>query len=159
MIVRYLGLKPEAKVELEKVDTYDFNIFNLRAHTDGNELTTILPFTLARHGLIGSCHLDFNALMNFLRKLQDGYKAITYHNSTHAADVCQTFNYFSIDGGMKETLQMNNLEQMSCLLSACLHDFEHPGVNNLFLVNMNDKKAVMHNDVSVLENHHLAASF
>ena len=138
MVIRLLDLKPEASVELEKVDSYDFNIFNLRAHTDGNELSTILPYTLAKHGLIGPCHLDFNSLMNFLRALQNGYKAITYHNSTHAADVCQTFNYFSIEGGMKETLQMTNMEQMSCLLSACLHDFEHPGVNNAFLVAMND---------------------
>ena len=60
---------------------------------------------------------------------------------------------------MKEKLQMDNLEMMSCLVSATLHDYEHPGVNNAFLVLMNDEIAVRHNDVSVLENHHLAASF
>ena len=41
-------------------------------------------------------------------------------------------------GGLKETLKMDNLEQMSCLIAAALHDYEHPGVNNAFLVNMND---------------------
>jgi len=60
---------------------------------------------------------------------------------------------------MKDLLKLDNLEQMSCLISAALHDFEHPGVNSVFLVNMNDEKATRHNDVSVLENHHLAASF
>ena len=54
---------------------------------------------------------------------------------------------------------MDNLEQMSCLIAAALHDFEHPGVNSVFLVNMNDEIATRHNDLSVLENHHLAASF
>ena len=48
---------------------------------------------------------------------------------------------------------------MSCLISAAMHDYEHPGVNSVFLINMNDKMATRHNDVSVLENHHLAASF
>ena len=48
---------------------------------------------------------------------------------------------------------------MSCLISAAMHDYEHPGVNSVFLVLMNDEKATRHNDVSVLENHHLAASF
>lgn len=48
---------------------------------------------------------------------------------------------------------------MSCLIAAALHDFEHPGVNNHFLVNMNDQIAWRHNDESVLENHHLASSF
>ena len=60
---------------------------------------------------------------------------------------------------MKELLKMDNLEQMSCLISAAMHDYEHPGVNSVFLVLMNDEKATRHNDVSVLENHHLAASF
>ena len=48
---------------------------------------------------------------------------------------------------------------MSCLIAGSLHDFEHPGVNSVFLVNMKDKMATRHNDLSVLENHHLAASF
>ena len=60
---------------------------------------------------------------------------------------------------MKGLLKLDNLEQMGCLISAALHDFEHPGVNSVFLVNMNDEWATRHNDVSVLENHHLAASF
>ena len=60
---------------------------------------------------------------------------------------------------MKAKLKMDNLEEMSCLVSAAMHDYEHPGVNNVFLVNMNDPIAIRHNDVSVLESHHLAASF
>ena len=60
---------------------------------------------------------------------------------------------------MKNKLKLDNLEHMSCLISASLHDFEHPGVTSPFLVSMNDQMAVRHNDISVLENHHLAASF
>lgn len=60
---------------------------------------------------------------------------------------------------MKAKLKMDNMEELSCLVSAAIHDFEHPGVNNAFLVNMNDQIAIRHNDVSVLESHHLAASF
>ena len=45
---------------------------------------------------------------------------------------------------------------MSCYISAALHDYEHPGVNSVFLVNMNDPIAIAHNDASVLENYHLA---
>ena len=97
--------------------------------------------------------------MNFVRALSFGYKEITYHNQTHAADVCQSFNYFCMEGGVKERLKLDNLEQMSCLISAAMHDFEHPGVNNVFLVSMNDAIAVNHNDQSVLENHHIAAAF
>ena len=64
-----------------------------------------------------------------------------------------------VKGGLIDAAKMDKIEILSCLISACLHDYEHPGVNNIFLVNMCDEKAIRHNDVSVLENHHIAASF
>lgn len=48
--------------------------------------------------------------MGFVRALARGYKAITYHNQTHAADVCQTFNYFMHGGGLKDLLKLDMLE-------------------------------------------------
>jgi hypothetical protein len=45
------------------------------------------------------------------------------------------------------------------LTSAAVHDFEHPGVNNIFLAKILDSKAIRHNDISILENHHIASSF
>jgi len=44
-------------------------------------------------------------------------------------------------------------------MSGAIHDFEHPGVNNIYLINSKNKLAVRYNDASVLENHHVAASF
>lgn len=40
-----------------------------------------------------------------------------------------------------------------------VHDFEHGGLTNDFLVNSLDNLAVRYNDRSPLENHHLAAAF
>jgi len=44
-------------------------------------------------------------------------------------------------------------------MSLTVHDFEHPGVNNVFLTKIQDPIAIRHNDISVLESHHIAASF
>lgn len=51
------------------------------------------------------------------------------------------------------------LTQMACLLAAVVHDFEHVGHTNDFLVNSQDLLALRYNDRAPLENHHLAASF
>mmetsp|Transcript_24983 Transcript_24983/g.24719 ORF Transcript_24983/g.24719 Transcript_24983/m.24719 type:complete len:184 (+) Transcript_24983:236-787(+) len=44
------------------------------------------------------------------------------------------------------------------ILGAAVHDYEHPGVNNLYLINSADKLAIRYNDESVLESHHIAAA-
>jgi len=137
-VIKLFNLNIETLQELDKVNSYDFDIFNLRKGTDGNELATLVPFLLAKHGLVRTNDVDFNRLLCFVRHLAAGYKSITYHNQTHAADVCQTFNYFVTEGGMKDRLKLDCLEEMSCIISAALHDFQPPGVNNVFLVNMND---------------------
>jgi len=51
------------------------------------------------------------------------------------------------------------LECMACLLAAAVHDFEHLGVSNDFLVQGRDKRAMLYNDMHVNENHHVAAAF
>ena len=120
---KLFDLNEETLQELEKVNSYDFDVFSLRKGTDGNELATLVPYLFAKHGLVATNDVDFNKLMYFVRHLAAGYKCITYHNQTHAADVCQTFNYFVTEGGMKDKLKLDCLEEMSCIISAALHDF------------------------------------
>lgn len=54
---------------------------------------------------------------------------------------------------------ISDLDIMAALTAGIIHEFQHPGVNNDFLVNMQHKKAIRYNDSSVLEKHHLAAAF
>jgi hypothetical protein len=51
------------------------------------------------------------------------------------------------------------VEMMSYILAAACHDVDHPGVNNIFLIESRDKLAIRYNDISVLENHHVATTF
>lgn len=44
-------------------------------------------------------------------------------------------------------------------MSAIMHDYRHPGVNNGYLVRDLDPLAVTYNDASVLENFHAAEGF
>ncbi|KAI8800488.1 hypothetical protein BJ742DRAFT_686039, partial [Cladochytrium replicatum] len=44
-------------------------------------------------------------------------------------------------------------------LAAAMHDVDHPGCNNAFLISTGDSKALVYNDRSVLENHHCSTGF
>jgi len=51
------------------------------------------------------------------------------------------------------------LEVMALYTAAAMHDFQHPGRTNSFLVATNSPLALLYNDRSVLENHHSAAAW
>jgi hypothetical protein len=75
----------------------------------------------------------------------------------HAADVTQSVNFFLTTAGLGEWL--TPLEIMAMLLASLTHDLDHVGFNNAFLINTDDPLALLHNDRSVLENHHIHQLF
>ncbi len=54
---------------------------------------------------------------------------------------------------------MDDLDVVSFLMAAAVHDFRHFGYNNGFLVNSKHKLALRYNDKSVLESWHVAEAF
>jgi len=90
--------------------------------------------------------------------LEDNYlTTIPYHNSTHAADVTQSTHVLLSSPALESVF--TNLEILAAIFAAAIHDVDHPGVTNQFLVNSSSELAIMYNDESVLENHHLAFAF
>jgi hypothetical protein len=128
-----LNISENAKNELTKCDTFEFNVFAVRELTEGRELEAVLSFILAKRGCIQGTNIDINKMANYMMAIQSGYKNVTYHNKTHGADLCQTLNFFLTQGGMGEMLKLDKLEYLAVSVAAAVHDFEHPGVNNVFL--------------------------
>ncbi len=54
---------------------------------------------------------------------------------------------------------LSDLNLMAGLIASLLHDVAHPGVTNEFLISIKHLKAIRYNDMSILENHHLAIGF
>lgn len=53
----------------------------------------------------------------------------------------------------------SKLEVLAALVAAAVHDVDHPGRTNQFLIETSNHLALLYNDNSVLENHHLAVAF
>lgn len=77
---------------------------------------------------------------------------------THATAVVQMTHMILRHGGAMPDDRANALYVASAYWSAAVHDFEHGGVNNDFLIKTAHPLAITYNDQSPLENHHLAAA-
>lgn len=55
--------------------------------------------------------------------------------------------------------KLNDLDIISIYIGGIIHDFKHPGLNNGFLINTAHELSTKYNDISVLENHHIAEAF
>lgn len=63
-----------------------------------------------------------------------------------------------VHGGVLKSQGADRLTLLASYIAALVHDFEHSGVNNDFLIKTSHDLAVTYNLQSPLENHHLAAS-
>lgn len=81
-------LNEKAISELEKIELYTFNIFNIRDSTKQNELVVVISHIFAKEKIFDELPtIDRNKFIPFIKKIQGTYQNIKYHNQTHGADL------------------------------------------------------------------------
>lgn len=58
--------------------------------------------------------------------------------------------------GFVEIWKLDQVDIISLLLAAFIHDFGHPGLMNSYFINTKSNLAITYHDKSVLENYHIA---
>ncbi|GIL91655.1 hypothetical protein Vretimale_9589 [Volvox reticuliferus] len=159
LIAMHKNLPDEVLDVLGKVDDWQFDAFKLNEVSGGRPLSLLSYALLKRCEVADKFEMDDHRLVKFLMRIEDGYPNNPYHNRIHAADVLQSLHVLVVRGGLITHGYCDEVSLTSCYLSAIIHDFEHKGVNNDYLVRVSDGLAVLYNDRSPMENHHLAASF
>ncbi|GAX75322.1 hypothetical protein CEUSTIGMA_g2767.t1 [Chlamydomonas eustigma] len=145
---------------LSRVDDWQLDMFALEAASGGHALSLLSFLLIKRTEAFRLYNLDETKLTRFLLKIEDGYpKGELYHCSTHAADVLRTMYVLCTRGGVWEGIRCSHLGVLAMLLSAVVHDYEHKGVNNDFLIKQQDELSVRYNDHAPLENHHISAAW
>ncbi|KAK9805235.1 hypothetical protein WJX72_007972 [[Myrmecia] bisecta] len=136
-----------------------FDVFALHESSPTECLSILAFWLLKQSGVIKRCALNEHRLAGFLRRVEAGYKPNPYHNRHHAASVIQTMHMLLHHGGLRQHGVADDFESLACYLAAAVHDFEHPGFTNEYLVKVEDDIAITYNDQAPLESHHLAAAF
>ena len=149
----------KAAMEGQKVDSifdWDYDIHMLNKVSNQNPLKIIFFAIIESLGLSNTIKISSEVVNNYVTAVESGYRTSNpYHNRCHAADVVQATGHYLKLGSVKFT----DLEKVALIISSAVHDVEHPGVNNSFLVASGDHLALAYNDNSPLENHHVSSAF
>uniref|UniRef100_A0AAY4BC10 Phosphodiesterase n=1 Tax=Denticeps clupeoides TaxID=299321 RepID=A0AAY4BC10_9TELE len=144
--------------DLEDINKWGLNIFRVSEHSNRRPLTCIMYAVFQERDLMKTFRIPMDTFVTYMMTLEDHYHAdVGYHNSLHAADVAQSTHTLLSTPALDAVF--TDLEILAAIFAAAIHDVDHPGVSNQFLINTNSELALMYNDESVLENHHLAVGF
>jgi len=154
----------------EYIDKWEFDLHLFERLVSEKALTLVLMHACVKKDLYTPFDIVPDSLREFSTLIEQGYvRKNPYHNSTHAADVVQAFNVIfhwfetshsdPTDPNSKPNCVLQEQELLSGLLAASIHDFEHPGLNNNYIIRTKHPMSIRYNDISVLENHHVSAGF
>uniref|UniRef100_A0A3P8YRT3 Phosphodiesterase n=1 Tax=Esox lucius TaxID=8010 RepID=A0A3P8YRT3_ESOLU len=156
------GVKTETEdelaTELEDVNKWGLNLFKV-TELSGNRPLTVMMYTIFQErDLLKTFKIPLDTFITYLMTLEDHYHGdVAYHNNIHAADVTQSTHVLLSTPALEAVF--TDLEILAAIFASAIHDVDHPGVSNQFLISTNSELALMYNDSSVLENHHLAVGF
>lgn len=79
---------------LEEIENLDFNVFELKSVSTGNELVLIINHLMEINEFYDKLNIVKEKFRKYSFTIQRMYNPVSYHNKTHAADVTQTSYYF-----------------------------------------------------------------
>ena len=147
--------------QISKIDQIDFDIFDLDSIVGKKTSVYIASEILSKFEIVENEMIPPDILKNFIETIVEHYDRVNaiYHNDLHAGDVMQTVFTIFIKGNLQERMKLGQLDTFAIIVAALCHDYKHTGQNNLFHINSKSKIAMRYNDISVLENYHIAQTF
>jgi hypothetical protein len=150
-----LGVSKHA-ISFTQLSNVEFSVMDIDA--DDHFLITHLIMKMIE----GMCTLeaisvDKVILYNYIGRVSSHYNMVPYHNFHHAFCVVQfTTALLTLSNAIRFLSQR---DIFALLVSALTHDVNHPGLNNAYAIKTKSALAILYNNESVLEHHHIALTF
>lgn len=143
---------------LGSLDDWNLNVFQLDDLSNGHPLIVMGYSIFKQRELMVKFQIEPRTLLNYLSTIEKHYHlSHLYHNRSHAADVTNSVHVLLNKTPLLKVF--SDVEILATLFASLIHDVDHPGLTNQHLINTNSDLALMYNDESILENHHLAVAF
>ncbi|KAI0987969.1 hypothetical protein GJ496_011957 [Pomphorhynchus laevis] len=164
--------------------SWHFDIFDYFSKDRLHAFNAVTYHIFQKVGLFDAFNIPLDKFFRFLSKVYSGYHDNPYHNIIHITDVLHTCFYlttsdirlpstYDVDYKADTEIELPHfkkekncigarllpIEVFATFLAAIVHDLDHPGLTNKFLIKCRHKLAILYNDRSVLENHHAAEAW
>jgi len=161
-VANFSKSKPEKYMQefpsLGNIYSWNFDLFGFSIETSNRPLSTMFLYICLKlkieTAIVG---INISKLSSFIQEVESSYGDNPYHNKLHGADVVHSSFNFLQSICLQQNLDV--VHRFTLLFASAVHDFNHPGVGNDFLVNTGSKIATTYNDTSVLENWHTSQAF
>eukprot|EP00462_Mataza_sp_D1_P014194 CAMPEP_0175150198 /NCGR_PEP_ID=MMETSP0087-20121206/17727_1 /TAXON_ID=136419 /ORGANISM="Unknown Unknown, Strain D1" /LENGTH=662 /DNA_ID=CAMNT_0016436097 /DNA_START=44 /DNA_END=2032 /DNA_ORIENTATION=+ len=136
------------KLRSTKFNCWDFTESDLMRFTIG---------IFEDSGVLNDINISRATLTNFVLGVRKRYRNNPFHNFYHAFSVLQ-FAYLCVRRTDATSYLLAD-DVLAFLIASLCHDIDHPGNTNAFEINGGTARALVYNDISVLENHHAHKMF
>jgi hypothetical protein len=147
--------------QMALIDSSEFDIFSLNDMEKDKTTFLVANEIISNTDVVKDGIVPNDILEKFIQTVISGYDRVNvlYHNDFHAVDVMQTLFTILTVGRLPEKMKLSPIDVFAMLIGAVCHDLHHTGQNNTYHINARTKYAIRYNDISVLENFHIASSF
>ncbi|KAJ3339191.1 High affinity cAMP-specific and IBMX-insensitive 3',5'-cyclic phosphodiesterase 8A [Kappamyces sp. JEL0680] len=161
-----IGVTDKIKSFFPALSEWDFPLFEFAETTGQRPLFYMGMELFDYYKFEETLGISQQKMSRYLSRVEASYrKSNSYHNSIHATDVMHSTHFFYSVLNIRDMLLPE--EMFAGLIAAAIHDVDHPGFNNGFMISSLSPLALRYNDVSVgrlgsrqvLENYHCAKGF
>lgn len=126
--------------ELQDTNKWGLNIFKVAEYSGNRPLTVLMYSIFQERDLMKTFRIPADTFLTYMLTLEDHYRAdVAYHNNIHAADVAQSTHVLLSTPALEAVF--TDLEIMAAIFASAIHDVDHPGVSNQFLINTSEPGA------------------
>ncbi len=135
-----------------------------------NMLAKITFVIIESTGLLEALRIPSDRLASFLMRIEAGYSMRRpYHNALHASCVVvsvydilfkrRAVEKIGLSNDNYNNVRNNNIILFATIIAAAIHDYQHMGLSNKCIVDLQLPLAIIYNDICPQEQHHSASAF
>jgi hypothetical protein len=131
---------------LEKIEETTFDAFNLCTVAPGHGIQFMMYKICYMYNFYSHFNFTIQRMIQFSSEIANGYfQDNPFHNQVHIVDSLQGMHYLFNTGNMRNFFKLSDV--FASFIANLIHDYEHPGYTNQFVIRTKHPLAIRYSDI------------